>query len=144
MEQDQTKKDLKDHKFPHLQKEIDSLLENFDYVAYGIDEALSDEQSEFNHINVDDVMIGRIEKKVARPKISVVEKARLQERKAQALHDRDRANISNLLQGDILLARRETKSSLKEVRLISPAPKKLKDGFKVMEFVKLVVKYLKF
>lgn len=147
MEQNQTKKDLKDHKFPHLQKEVDSLLENFDNVAYGIDEFFSNEQEEFNHINIDDVMAGRTEQKVSRPKVSVVEKARLQEKKLQALNN-ESVNVARPAHGDVLLARRETKTSLEEIRLISLSPNKgIKEGLRnsrVIKLVSIIFKYLKF
>lgn len=141
------KKASENHKFPHLQKEVDSLLENFDDISYGIDSQLMGEQEEFNHINIDDVMAGRTEQKVSRPKVSVVEKARLQEKRSQDLHDRT-VRRNSLLQNDVLLARRETQSSLEEVRLISFSPKNetkksIKNG-RIVRFTKLILKYLKF
>lgn len=147
MLKNQITKDLKNHKFPHLQNEVDSLLESFDDIAYGVENMFSSKQGEFNHINIDDMINGRFEQRALRPRVSVVEKARLQEQKIKNLINNPHSTNSDK-QNNILIARRETKSILEEFHLLSlPTKNEIKKNTvikKAIKFAKLILKYLKF
>ncbi|MFM2357816.1 MAG: hypothetical protein RJA61_553 [Candidatus Parcubacteria bacterium] len=80
MQANQDQKDIKNHKFPRLQKEVDSILEMFDSISLSIDGEVYDEKLEFEHLNVDDVMAGKTQKITHRTRHSVVEKARKDEK----------------------------------------------------------------
>lgn len=83
METNKGQKDIKNHKFPRLQKEVDSILETFDSISLSIDGEVYDEKLEFEHLNVDDVMAGKTQKITHRTRHSIIEKTRKDEQKKQ-------------------------------------------------------------
>jgi len=78
------------HKFPKLQREVDSILETFDSIELSIDGEVYDEKMEINHMDVDDVIAGRSEKHTPRTRHSIVEKARKDQKKQDLKTEEDR------------------------------------------------------
>lgn len=139
-----TENNEKQAKFPHLQREVEVLLEGFDHVAYGVEDNAEGE-SEWGHLNVDDVMTGNTkERSIARPRHSVVEKARLQEKKSDIIKQELLNRASNLQSGDVLLAKRNRRVVSEEVQIFERISNMGSKPNQLTAFLRTILKYLTF
>ncbi len=98
MKADSIQKTHTKHKFPHLQSEVDVILEVFDYASHGTeDDETYNENIESDRLDIEEVMNGKIKKYHPHKRQGVVDMVRAQDvRQAQVREDAYDVSIANM------------------------------------------------